>query len=344
MDIDGFFAGIAKIFEIVASSSATATLSSVGLLLLVLAGSLAYQAMTKKPDDLPKYFGIALFTSLLGGMIFSAAGPSLALFWVSQIPIKRVSADLALDNLEQNKQVKWVVRLISFNQALEPDRGIDRLQRLGPPKQLFSFVASYEELAGYTVKDALEMIGGKYTPGDRVSAVIFPLRTPLFPANARGLLQVIQDVEGRKDTEIKEKFLHGNNTLNGDELKNLKADDIPSYRVANFKDKYQHFCELTYKFICDETSYSARDYVGGLYKDWHPLGFSQRKPPEDRCSTPKEKYCAFSDWKTTKATFNGLFGSRAFLIRNMEINLIPGRILIDFENPTEQLIPDIGTR
>jgi hypothetical protein len=300
--------------------------------------------MTKKPEDMPKYFGVALFASLLGGMIFSAAGPGLALFWVSQSPIKTVSADVSLDNLEQNKQVNWVVRLISFNQNLEPERGIDRLQRLGPSKQLFSFVGSYEDLVGYTVKDALEMIGVRYTLGDRVSAILFPLRTPLFPANARGLLQVIQNVEARKDIEIKEKFLQGGNSLNNDELKNLKADDIPSYRVNSFKDKYQHYCELSYKFICDDTSYSARDFVGGLYRDWHPLGFSQRKPPDDRCGIPIGSYCAFSDWKTAKATFRGNFGSRAFLIRNMEINLIPGRILIDFENPTQQVIPDIGVR
>ena len=310
MSLDDIVSAVTKIFEIVGSSSATASLSSVGLILLVLAGVMAYQAMTKKPEDLPKYFGIALFASLIGGMIFSAAGPGLALFWVSQSPIKKVSSDVAIDNLEQNKQVKWVVRLISFNQVLEPERGIDRLQRLGPPKQLFSFVGSYEELAGYTVKDALEMIGVKYTPGDRVSAVIFPLRTPLFPANARGLLQVIQDVEARKEIELKEKFLQGGNSLNSDELKDLRADDIPSYRMVNFKGKYQHFCQLSYTFICGETSYSARDFVGGLYRDWHPLGFSQKKPPEDRCRIPMDMYCAFSDWKTTKTTFHDSFGSR----------------------------------
>jgi hypothetical protein len=151
MNIEDFFTAVSKIFEIVGSSSATASLSSVGLILLILAGVLAYQAMTKKPDDLPKYFGLALFVSLAGGMIFSAAGPGLALFWVSQSPIKKISVDAAIDSLEQNKQVSWVVRLISFNQALEPERGIDKLQRLGPPKQLFSFVGSHEDLVGYTV-------------------------------------------------------------------------------------------------------------------------------------------------------------------------------------------------
>jgi hypothetical protein len=36
--------------------------------------------------------------------------------------------------------------------------------------------------------------------------------------------------------------------------------------------------------------------------------------------------------------------SRAFLIRNLEINNIPGRIIIDFDKPDQQVIPDIGAR
>jgi len=59
---------------------------------------------------------------------------------------------------------------------------------------------------------------------------------------------------------------------------------------------------------------------------------------------PIPSYCAFSNWKTVKANFYSKFGARAFLIRNLEIDRIPGRILIDFENPDKQVIPDIGLR
>lgn len=344
MNIGDITTGIGTVFQLVGDSAATTILSVVGLVLLLLAAILANRALTTDPQNVTVQLKSALFISLIGGMLFSAAGPGLALFWVSQSSIKKTTAQTSLDNLEYNKQVNWVVRLISYNNKQEPDRGIDRLQHLGPPKQLYSFVASQEDLVGYTVKEALEMIGVKYTPGDRVSAIIFPLRTAIFPANARGLLQVIQEVETRKDTEIKERFLQGNNSLSGEEIKNLKVTDIPSYRIAKFEDKYKRYCQLAYDFLCSDKEYSAKDYIGTLYHDWHPLGFSQKKPQGNACEVHSSKYCEFSDWKTAKANFRDNFGSRAFLIRNLEIDRIPGRILIDFENPTEQIIPDIGVR
>ena len=133
--------------------------------------------------------------------------------------------------MEKNTRVNWVVRLISFKQNLEPELGIDRLSRLGPPKQLFSFVGSYDELVGYSVKEALEATGVKYTNGDRVSAIIFPLHADLFPANARGLLQVIQQVEARKDVDIKQKFFQGSNSLSNDEIKDLNDNNLESYQL-----------------------------------------------------------------------------------------------------------------
>ena len=51
-----------------------------------------------------------------------------------------------------------------------------------------------------------------------------------------------------------------------------------------------------------------------------------------------------ADLKTTKNEYGDHFGSRAFLIRNLEINNIPGRIMIDFDKPDQQVIPDIGAR
>lgn len=97
--------------------------------------------------------------------------------------------------------------------------------------------------------------------------------------------------------------------------------------------------------MCDKPAYSALDLVGSLNRDWHPLGFSQKiRPSNDSCDVPFASYCAFSDWKAVRSGFYNKFGARAFLIRNLEIDRIPGRILIDFENPEKQVIPDIGLR
>src|SRR5262249_14012437 len=153
----------------------------------------------------------------------------------------------------------------------------------------------------------------------RVSAVIFPLRIPLYPANARGLLQVIQEVETRREIQarLKKKLLSGTDALNEREMRALAATDIPSYRLLNFTDNYRRYCELAREFHCVE-GYSAQAYVGALSKDWHPLGFSQKKLPDDRCKEPISEYCVFNDWKTAKDRYADHFGSRAFLIRNLE--------------------------
>jgi hypothetical protein len=90
MDINEFITALGKIFELVGSSTATVILSVAGLLLFFIAGGLAYLAITK-PEKMLRPLPAILFTSLIGGMIFSAAGPGLALFWVSQSrPIQRL--------------------------------------------------------------------------------------------------------------------------------------------------------------------------------------------------------------------------------------------------------------
>src|SRR4051794_16482062 len=109
--MESFLSAFTKLVEAVIGSSATATLSLVGLLLLLLAGGLAYLVHTK-PDQATKLQKVSLLVSLIGGMIFSAAGPGLALFWVSPSPIKRVTTDQAFDNLENNSRADWLVRLI----------------------------------------------------------------------------------------------------------------------------------------------------------------------------------------------------------------------------------------
>jgi hypothetical protein len=276
-------------------------------------------------------------------MIFSAAGPGLALFWVSQTPIKKVTTDQAFDNLEKNSRADWLVRLIVFNAQTDPKLAVGKLEGLGPAQHKFAFVGNYQELVGYTAKEALQMTGGTFVPGSHISAIIFRLETPLYPANARGLLQVIRDVEADKDLDIKQKFLQDSNLPTGDEFRELRSNEIHSYRIENFRDRYPRYCELAYRFQCGGT-FSARDHIGGLNPDWHPLGFSKRVADVGACEIPMKSYCAFSDWTAAKTALRSQFGSRAFLIRNLEIERIPGRIMIDFDQPDRQVIPDIGIR
>jgi hypothetical protein len=332
--------GIAKVFGLVTSSSSSALLSVVGFALLTVAGILAYVAVKSKPGEMSVLLKSALFVSLIGGMVFSAAGPSVAL--LDAISIPKMSSEQAFKNLEENSEVTYVVRLISYDPTLEPELAIDRLNNLGPSDQLYSFVASYDELVGYSVLDALAKTGQSVKNVKSVSGIIFPLTTSIFPANARGLLQVVQQIEGRRDiqTNLQNKLIIGKNALNNAELTDLADMSIPSYRVSSFADKYPHYCQIAYEFACT-SSYSAQAYLGSVSRDWHPLGFSQN-PSADRCNLPVAKYCEFKDWKTAEDQYRSSFGSRVFLIRNLEIKNIPGRVLIDFNKPSEQLIPSIG--
>ncbi|UPK36717.1 hypothetical protein IVB18_05020 [Bradyrhizobium sp. 186] len=184
MDIKEIVDSLSTIFKLVTESSSSTFLSVVGLTLLVVAVGLAYKAATSKPDQFSLSMKIVLFFSLIGGMIFSAAGPSVAL--LNAVSIPKMSTDRAFKNLEENTEVKKVIRLISYDPGEEPGLALDRLTKLGPSDQLYSFVASYDELIGYKVADALAEVGQSKKNIKRVSAIIFPLNTALFPANSRG--------------------------------------------------------------------------------------------------------------------------------------------------------------
>ncbi|MCP3478026.1 hypothetical protein NLM33_49160 (plasmid) [Bradyrhizobium sp. CCGUVB1N3] len=342
-----FFDAVVQVITIITSSSSTASLSAIGAILLLLTAVLAYVALKTPPEKISRWVWVALFFSLVGGMGFSAAGPGLALFYVSQNTIKRMDSQLAIKHLEENAEVNYLVRLVPYDPVSGAALALERIENLGPKEQVYSFVASYDELVGYTASEAVRKVGGLFKPGNHISAVIFPLLgQQLYPANARGLLQVISDVEQRKDIpEIKERFLVGGRSLTKEDKDELKSTDEYAYQLKNFVTQYAHYCELAYTFKCDQNNlYSARTYIGGLSRDWHPLGFSQMKLDSDPCAKPVKAYCEFDDWKKMASLDKKDFGARVFLIRNLEIAKIPGRILLDFDKPSEQLIPDIGTR
>jgi hypothetical protein len=338
-------AGIATIFQILVSSPATATLSIVGLILLALAGFLVYLAANTEPAETPAFVQPLLYFCLVGGTLFSAAGPGLALFWVSQQkPLLTVSRDAAFVNLENNELVRWLLRLVQY-EVTNQDPPVGKFDSLGPAEQRFTFVGAYEELVGYSAKEAAVMSGLEYHNSQPISAIAFPLaHYQLYPANARGLLQIIQKVEAQNNTEIQKPFLRDRNRLSDEELKELEELSIESYRVMNFRDKYRHYCDLAQEFRCDN-SYSAHKYIGGISRDWHPLGFAKWKRTQGICPgdpTYDPNTCTFSDWNTAKTDLLARFGSRAFFVQNLKVDQMPSRILIDFAYPEHQLVPDIG--
>ncbi|MGY4198911.1 hypothetical protein [Bradyrhizobium sp. USDA 4520] len=344
-----FFQAAAQVLQLVIGSSAATTLTLVGVILLLLTAVMAYIALGSKPDETSNSLKVALYLCLVGGIAFSAAGPSLALYnelsnaALNPFPVQ--STDQIRQRLAENARVRYVVRLIPYNYNVREERqelSIDNVAKLGPVKQLYSFVGDYEELKGRTVADAIDMTG--ITKNfDRVTAIIFPLprksgdTSAFYPANARGLLQVIRLAESQ--IEPKDRFIKPD-TFNPDELRNLRDTDLNTYPPTAFKPFYPRYCHLARTYFC--TDQPSRSLLGGLYRDWHPLGFSQTDPPNAPCDIPEDQFCAFTGWDKVRHDFKDHFGARAFLIENLDVNKIAGRIMIDFTDPHNQRIPEIG--
>jgi hypothetical protein len=253
-------------------------------------------------------------------MIFGATGPSIALFSTAQGPISRVPVAKAFKNLKENAEIFWLIRLIPFDPRSTPQLAVSALARLGPVEQKYTFVAPYEELRGYPVDRAVLMTGGHFRHGDHVSAVIFQVgENTIYPANARGLLQVVWGLEQQLRTENRPHFLLRNTSrLESDDYNNLSNISIYSWRWDNYKDRYPRYCKAAHEFRCNNR-YTARELIGGLYKDWHPFGLAQEEQ-NDPCSMTAEAYCSKTDWEEQKPELLRHFGSRVFLIQNYSLS------------------------
>ena len=109
MSLKDIIDAISTVFKLVTDSSSGTFLSVVGLILLVVAVGFAYKAATSEPSQFPPSMKMILYFSLIGGMIFSAAGPSVAM--LNAVTIPKMSTERAFRNLEDNNEVKKVVRL-----------------------------------------------------------------------------------------------------------------------------------------------------------------------------------------------------------------------------------------
>ena len=124
------------------------------------------------------------------------------------------------------------------------------------------------------------------------------------------------------------------------EQQNLSDDDTRTmWAWDSYRSYYPHFCEVAQKFRCDKT-YAAHTFISTINGDWHPLGFA-RLQKVNTCQTPKAM-CKDKDWTEISRDIRPDFGSRIFLMDNLEIKSLGSRYLIDFDKPEWQHIPDIG--
>jgi hypothetical protein len=261
---DAVIDGIRSFFDVVTSARPGALLSVIGLFLLLLSGWLAYRASTAKPEERSQWYSWAIFGTMICGVVFSAVGSALTVFLPDEI--SRTPIAKAFDNLESNQRVHWLIRTIVFDPEDHNTLSINRLSHLGPSKQQYTFVAPYEELVGYKVDEVVHMTGGVHRGEQRVSGIIFPLpsRIELYPANARGLLQVISKVENSPELKIDKPFLRGKNRLSEAQVQDMQeTGTLESWAWKHYKHNYRTYCELVQEFRCDR-SYSMRtsgDYI-----------------------------------------------------------------------------------
>lgn len=326
-------------FQAFATNKPTTAISVVGLFLLVITLILAIQAM-RSEKSLGLWYRFGLVVSLVFGILCSLVGPGYAIIQ-ARTTIAAIERNQAFENLKQNSRVSWLIRLIVFDPQASPYLEVGKFEKLGPPANKYTFVASYEELRGYHVSDAVRMTGGIMRSRQHVSVVIFPRPDMVYPANARGLLQVIDEIERGADSGITNSF-NVKEALNADEQDNLlgqESTNIGSWSWPSYGVYYKHYCDLTFKFR--QGNYDAKRMVGDVNKDWNPLGFSRKDTETLSPNHPASSVCDIKDWNDATTQYGDAFGARAFLVKNDDLISIPKRILFDFEDPDREIIPDI---
>jgi hypothetical protein len=335
------------------SSNTPATAFSVFALVLLIIGLVLALVPIKTEAKFSRWYAILMASSLAIGMLCALIGPGLAIL-DSRTTIAKVTRHESLSNLKDNRRVSWLIRLIVYN-PLQPDEAnklisveetdfrLGDVPNLGKLPQRFSFVADYEELRGYNVMDAVRMVGGEIKDFQYVLAIIFPvglIDDHLYPADARGLLQVVDRIQS-EDKNSGDPKIHNpypiHKKINDPEYHDLNDFDIQTWAWGSYQKFYHHYCEMALEFR--DGKYDTRDYIGTIMSDWNPLGFSRIKTqsPEQK-ETP---VCQIKDWDDVMRQYSGSFGARSFLLKNFDVKRIVGRYLLHFNTPNRQVIPDI---
>jgi hypothetical protein len=346
--------GILKVLKAVSDNTAGTVLSACGLLMLALTflfvrKLLKSEGDTGPPDaDTLRWAKWAIFVCLIFSIAFSAAGPAVSLLPLKASPAPTLSPDQILERLERNSRVYWLVRLIRYNPDHANGLDVGHLAYLGKEDQRYVFVADYAELRGRTVRQALEMVGGRLLPRQRVTGIIFPLDPSmnLIPANARGILQTVSELQTTLTLSTDSYFDIGRQ-MSPDELSDLRnRDTLSSWSFDSYGKYYPHYCRMALALQCDD-KYVAKQYMGTLGADWDPLGFSRKYPATDIChdSAPSQSTlaaCESTDWSRLTDSVSSSAGARAFLIKNVPIDTIEHRYMFDFAEPSDDRIPDLG--
>jgi hypothetical protein len=337
---------------IVSESSNPARFSLAGLVFLAASLYFSYRATNNDKLDTPLWQRYFIFISLILGVLFLGAGSASAIINVYSNPIRRVAAKDALSRLGGNERTRWAIRLIPYSHEKEGYLSIDAVQTLGAPSLQYVFVGSYDDLKGYKVSDAVKMVGGDLEDDadQRVTAIIFRVKTNhIYPANARGLVQVLRKIEvsklnaNDKNVESFAELIHSDSDIFND----LKEEgSIKSWSWPIYRQFFPVYCRIAKDFQCNTKAYySAHKYISEVNSDWSPFGYA-RLEKKKTCGRPYEECAAAysnSDWIDVSKELKSDFGARIFLVDNFRISDLSAKYLISFDKPKSQVIPEIAS-
>lgn len=345
-------------FDLLTRTQVSSELLFVALCLLLAHLVLVKKLADSKPKDLSAPVKILSVATLVTSSLFALGGAAIAMMDLYNNPIKPLSSQKRLSNLAENTKTEWVIRLIPYTPNLEHDKDklINNLKTIGPPGVDYTFVNAYDELKGLTVAEAVSQAGISKAPGQHVSAVIFPVSNSIYPANARGLLQVLSDIKRTESSAISKiegavsplgegsavnRAFTNSIHLNDEEIDDLRnTDDLDSWAFKSYGKFYPHYCRLSHRFRCDKgVKYIEKSYISLIQRDWHPSGGAIENG-RDLCQGG-DSYCDVSSWDQIVAQLGEKFGVRVFLIPNFEVSALSTRYMIDFSDPEKQKIPDI---
>ena len=344
---------IKEFIDILKENDASVVLSLIGLALLAFTILAVYKGINTDPNNLPGWLKALIFTGLVGSIVFSAAGPAVSL--IESPRIHKMETKESISRLKDNSRVTRLIRLIPYDPKTKEAESLalSKISHLGRPSQTYTFVADYDELRGHSVADAMRKIGVGLRQGQHVSAFIFnlPPGETLYPANARGVLQVIKKVEEtiKSDDQSLQKYnVNGWFDRNGANkattlLEDLENTQITTWSWGGYGESYKQYCQAVQEFRC-EAKYYAHKHIGNISVDWHPIGYARHSTPVKMpCSNDeKVRLCEVKDWSKVEAEINSDFGARVFLIRNQRIENIEGRYMIEFTRPESQIIPVVN--
>jgi hypothetical protein len=239
--------------------------------------------------------------------------------------------------LKENRRVDWLIRLVPYSRQTQPYLSIHEIKTLGAPQQKYVFVADYDELKNLTVADAMYRMGLSLGDSDSVSAMIFPLnRRDLYPANVRGVLQVIMNIDVEMKDAKEYRAFDITKYIEPSALLQLQDHRIGSWSWDGYSEFYEPFLHAVTEARLQRTS--ALNYMGMLGSDWNPLGYSEIISDKLKNSEAIRFELQTKTKSTVKAEH---FGARAFLIENLALNDIDGLLLIHFSHINQERIPDL---